>query len=153
MGRRGPRPKPTALKIASGTVRGTDKVKETIGERICLPEAPGTLGESGREAWERCGKVAESLGLLEERFLIALERFAAAHDRMAWAKSDIEANGWTSLTEKGYECQRPAVAIEKDARDEIRRYLIEFGWTPASAANVKITRDNRPTSVKRRERA
>lgn len=153
MGRRGPRPTPTALKIAKGTDRGTDQRKSTVGESVPLPEAPESLGEAGRNAWERYGIVAESVGLLEGRFLFALERLAAAHDRLAWAQSDIEAGGWTAVTDKGYEHVRPSVQIEKEAREEIRRYLIEFGLTPSSAANVRIVRDDRQTSVKRRTRA
>jgi P27 family predicted phage terminase small subunit len=134
-------------------VRGTDKPGATVGESCDLPAPPESLGEAGQKAWEQYGNVAKSLGLLEERFLAALERLAEAHDRMAWAKDDIEQGGRTSISDKGYEYVRPAVQIEKEAREEIRRYLIEFGWTPASAANVKVIRDDRPTSVKRRERA
>ena len=153
MGRRGPRPTPTQLKIARGTVRGTDKPNATVGEQCDLAPAPESLGEAGRKAWEQYGAIARSLGLLEERFLPALERLGDAHDRLQWAKADIEQNGRTAMTDKGYEHIRPACTVEREARDEIRRYLIEFGLTPASAANVKIIRDDRPTSIKRRERA
>lgn len=153
MGRRGPRPIPTAIKIAKGTDRGTDQRRATVGDAIDLPEPPATLGDAGRSAWERFGSVAWSLGVLEDRFLGALERLCEAFDRLSWAQGDIENSGRTSVNDKGYEYVRPAVTIEKEAREEIRRYLIEFGWTPASAANVKIVRDERQTSVKRRERA
>lgn len=153
MGRRGPRPIPTAIKIAKGTDRGNDQRKTTMGDAIDLPEPPSTLGDAGRAAWERFGSVAWSLGVLEARFLAALERLCEAHDRLAWAQADIASGGRTSKNDKGYEYARPAVTIEKEAREEIRRYLIEFGWTPASAANVRIVRDERQTSVKRRERA
>lgn len=152
MGRRGPRPTPTGLKIASGTHRADrhGAVKDTQGGVISLPEPPETLGDAGRTAWVRFGTVAESLGLLEPRFLGALERLCDAYDRLAWASEDIGAKGRVQLSETGYECPRPSVAIEKEARDEIRRYLIEFGWTPAAAANVKITRESKPRGVKAR---
>lgn len=144
---------PTTIKIAKGTDRGTDQRTATVGESVPLPKPPPGLGPAGRAAWKRFGIVAESVGLLEERFLAALERLAAAHDRLAWAQDDIKKHGWTAMTDKGYEHIRPAVTIEKEAREEIRRYLIEFGCTPSSAANVRIVRDNRETSVKRRSRA
>ena len=85
MGRRGPRPIPTAIKIAKGTIRGTDRPNETTGATVPMPEAPDTLGDAGRAAWAEYGGIAASLGLLEPRFLPGLERLSEAWQRAAEA--------------------------------------------------------------------
>lgn len=151
MGKRGPRPLPPAVKLARGTYRQDrhGPVAGKVGEAIELPEAPSWLGVAGQEAWQRFGSIAAENGQLEARFLACLERLCDAYDRLSEAKEDIRDNGRTAVTEKGFEHARPAVAAEKEARDEIRRYLIEFGWTPSSAGGVSIgVPKDKPRGVK-----
>jgi P27 family predicted phage terminase small subunit len=125
---------------------------ETVGEAIELPDAPAWLGDAGRAEWERLGSIAAELGQLEKRFLPSLERLCDAYDRLAEAREDIATEGRTSITDKGFEHARPAVAMEKEARDEIRRYLLEFGWTPSAANGVKIE-TNKKAGLRTRKRA
>ena len=66
MGERGPKPKPTELKLALGNPGKrklpTDQPKPNKSKRV--PTAPKELGKVGKAAWRRLVKVLEPLALL-----------------------------------------------------------------------------------------
>src|SRR3990167_4162210 len=121
MGKRGTRPTPTAVKLARGTHRPDrhgDPDSEPHGALLgSVPVAPETLGEVGGAKWQEWGQHLASLGLLEQRYLDALEMYCRAWDRLAEYERILREDGEFVKTTKGYVCRHPAATGAKQARD------------------------------------
>jgi P27 family predicted phage terminase small subunit len=142
MATKGPRPTPTELRLARGTHRNTrhgDASQEPKGDTIPLPDPPESLKEHGVQKWIECGQKLSLLGLLESRYLDALEMYCRAWDRLAFYETTLEQTGEFFVAESGYVGRHPAANGAKEARDEIRRYQVEFGLTPSSSTGIKVS--------------
>lgn len=135
------RPKtPLALKIVRGTYRPdrdgklSDHVAGTV--LTAIPTPPAALGETGKAKWTTTAEVLQSLGLLEDRFLHALECYCRAWDALHGAEADLAEQGSYFLAGNGKPRPHPAHLLAQHARDEIRKYQTEFGFTPSSSPRV-----------------
>lgn len=88
--------------------------------------------------------------LLETRFLDALEMYCRAWDKLTHYEAVLDKQGEFTTTEKGFICRHPAAVGARQARDEIRRYQIEFGLTPSSASSVKVSPKTPATDKRKR---
>lgn len=147
---------PLALALARGTYR-RDRHGELSDHPVSvplasIPAAPETLGETGRQKWVETATILQRLGLLEERYLDALLMLCAAFDDLADAEATIRVQGRYTSTASGRPKLHPACTVAQQARDEIRRYLVEFGCTPATSTRVSTSGGtNRKPSVPTRK--
>ncbi len=136
MGKRGPAPKPTNLRLLHGDKKSRINTNEPQ-PRAALPEAPDELTPQAREVWEY---TIEELGPM--RIATAADRDALAayceavalHKRAAQllAKSDILIKG-----QKGNIVRNPAVQMLRDAAMTMKAFAAEFGLTPRARAEFK----------------
>src|SRR4051812_285436 len=113
-GKGGRKPRPTALKIASGM--RADRVP--AGEPVApsgAPERPGWLDDFGKEGWDRAVAAVERLNLLSVVDGDALTVYAAAYSRWRHALGSIEADGLTLEGAHGGRVVNPAVGIAERA--------------------------------------
>lgn len=137
MSRSGPGrpPLPEEIKIARGTNRpGRAKVSPSI-PMTDKPDPPETLGEIGRAVWIDSVDQMQAHNMLERRYMAALLMLCEAYDRKAHYEAACKGKEFTTV-ESGYVCAHPAIGLAKQARDEIRRYQTEFGFTPSSATGI-----------------
>lgn len=144
---------PDAIKMARGTFRADRASKSSVPsvpmqER---PKAPESLDEIGRVKWEELVDQFIFLKLLERRFLDGMEMYCRAWDRLAHYEAAYKDNEFTTV-ESGYVCAHPAIGLAKQARDDIRRYQVEFGFTPSSAKGVNATAPTKKAGVPNRAR-
>jgi P27 family predicted phage terminase small subunit len=130
----GPRPKPTALKLLSGS-------REPINEReprpkIVAPSCPKHLKGEARKEWNRVSKELLSLGLLSRIDRAALAGYCVAWGRHVAAEIEIARSGLTVTSPNGYELQSPWLAISNKALENVRKFAVEFGLSPASRSKV-----------------
>lgn len=134
----GPRPLPTAVKIARGRA-GHHPINDREPEpRRKLPRCPSWLQEEARAEWRRKARELYDAGLLTVVDDSALAAYCTVFARWVEAESKVHEQGMVVETTNGNPIQNPYLAIANRAMDDMRRYLIEFGMTPASRSRVKV---------------
>jgi P27 family predicted phage terminase small subunit len=135
MGRRGPKPRPTALKIVAGVradrINGSEPV--AVPGR---PECPEHLDATARTEWERIVPMLEESGVLSRVDGSAVALYCAAYSRWVTAKEKIEENGLVEVAGHGSLKVSPYVQIAQSAERDMLRLLAEFGGTPSSRSRV-----------------
>ncbi len=139
MGKRGPKPMPTALKVFKGArVEGCGRgKKEPLPDSHSkFPDAPKHLGEWGKKAWKTTGPALFAVNLITKADLAAFELYCSEWDRWHLARIDIEKNGINVHTVSGVK-QNPAVRTLNAATASIARFSAQFGMTPASRVGLR----------------
>lgn len=139
MGRRGPAPKPTQLRLLHGDRPNRINDNEPIARDV-LPEPPEGMGDEAREIWAYTLRelVAMKTAAAADRDSLAAYCEAVISHRRA---SAIVAQ--TSILIKGLHggmVRNPAVAIQRDAAHTIRAFAQEFGLTPSARSRIQVER-------------
>jgi P27 family predicted phage terminase small subunit len=153
----GRKPLPVELKVARGTDRKDrdgDPASRPKGAVLSvIPDPPECLNDIGRVRWEETCRRLQTMGVLEDRYLQSVEAYCLAYEALAAANAVIAEEGMYYIFGKNNAiAKHPAATEAKNSRDEIRRYQIEFGFTPSSASTVKSKAPNK-TTVPNRTRA
>ena len=138
MGRRGPKPKPSALKLLEGTYRpdrARNEPKPELVSEVVAP--PAWLSREGAAVWRRAVPVLMELQLLSVLDLDALGAYCAQVGRAKKAEALLRRHGLT-VEVKGRLQRRPEIAIAKEAWAEARRWAQEFGLTPAARTRLEV---------------
>lgn len=132
----GRRPKPTALKVLSGTLRPDRANPREAEPRRRLPACPSVLqGEAQRE-WRRVARKLFDAGLLTEIDGPALMGYCLAYARLLDAEEKLREYGSVVKAPSGYLVHSPYLAIANRALEQMRSMLVEFGMTPSSRSRV-----------------
>jgi P27 family predicted phage terminase small subunit len=164
-GSRGPLPKPPALRALEGNAgkRALD-LSAGVNPRVEVPDAPAYIRKS-KEAykeWKRITPILEELGLISSLDRTALGLYCQAVGRlheleMAFCAqvTKLEGNEVTyveavarasqSATPSGYVQQSVMVQLIKSHREQVNRYLMHFGLSPAARARVQASNYVDPT--------
>jgi P27 family predicted phage terminase small subunit len=145
MGKRGPAPKPTALKLLQGTYRQDRAARNEPVPEVSVPSCPSWLHAEAKREWRRIVPELERLGLITTIDRAALAAYCQAYAEWWEMERDIAQNGRWQLTETGYEAQRPAVSIRSKALDHMKAFLKEFGLTPSSRTRVSSDKKDAPS--------
>lgn len=134
----GRRPKPTALKIAEGNP-GRRPLNLNEPQFRGLPKCPAHLDKNAKAEWRRISKELAAIGLLAAVDRAALAAYCQCWSRWIDAEESIKKFGTVIKSPKsGYPVQNPYVGIANTALDQMRKFLIEFGLTPASRSRISI---------------
>lgn len=142
MGKRGPKPKPTGLRVFEGDPGRLLSKRE--GEPLpagqpTVPGPPDWLGDIGREVWVRIAAVLHPIQLLTQADLNLLALYCEAWDEFFAAREVVASEGMTAVSAKGGVFQHPAVGIKNRAIARIRQIGGDFGLSPASRVGLKAT--------------
>lgn len=133
MAKRGPKPRPAALKLAGGTPAPRPAAPAIAGR----PECPGHLDAIARAEWDRIVPLLDEAGILARIDGAALAIYCATYSRWVRASAELDApEGLVAYTEKGGVKQSPYVQIAAAAERDMARMLVEFGCTPSSRSRV-----------------
>lgn len=154
-GSRGPLPKPAALKLLEGNAgkRPLD-LAAGVNPRIEIPSPPKHLGVEAKKEWRRITPLLEELGLISGLDRAALALYCQAVGRLSEletafngmvAKRVAEGMDYSdavyaasySVTPSGYAQQSVIVQLIKGHRDQVNRYLMHFGLSPAARGRVQ----------------
>lgn len=145
MGRRGPAPKPTALKIIEGNPGkqklNRDEPKPPVSPKI--PRPPKRLLPDAKDEWKRLAPVLVRLGVLTE---VDWDAFAELCQNYAYyiiADRRIVEKGEAAVmamqtTPSGYTQQHPYLSLRRQYYEQWHRGLADFGLTPASRARIAV---------------
>lgn len=164
-GSRGPLPKPTALKLLEGNPgKRALNLSDGLNPRIEVPSAPRHLGQEARKEWKRITPLLEELGLISGLDRAALGLYCQAVGRLSELETAfngivnrlmaggegkdgevltsmdyadaVYAASYT-VTPSGYAQQSVIVQLIKSHREQVNRYLMHFGLSPAARARVQ----------------
>lgn len=126
---------PDEVKVARGTFR-RDRARQAPSVPMTeKPKPPASLKKVGRSKWLELVEWLDEVKLLERRFMDAMELYCRAWDRLADYEHEAKGKEF-QVVDSGYVCAHPALTLAKQARDEIRWFQTEFGFTGASASKV-----------------
>lgn len=135
MGKRGPPPKPSALKKLEGTHRPDRVARREMSPPPGTPECPKHLCKLARQEWERVVPLLEASRVLTLIDQATLADYCAAHALAIRATRAYRKAGLTIVTPQGI-LRHPAVGIAIAARAQARLLAAEFGMTPAARTRV-----------------
>lgn len=154
-GSRGPLPKPAALKLLEGNPgKRALNLSEGVNPRVEIPSAPKHLGLEARKEWKRITPILEELGLISGLDRAALGLYCQAVGRLyeietafngkvnllveqGMAYTDAVYEVSYATTPSGYAQQSVIQQLIKSARDQVNRYLMHFGLSPAARGRVQ----------------
>ena len=162
-GTRGPLPKPVALKLLEGNAgKRALNLSEGVNPRVEVPSVPKHLGVEARKEWKRITPLLEELGLVSGLDRAALALYCQAVGRLS--ETEMAFNGMVELavaqgktysdavyeasystTPSGYQQQSVIVQLLKSYRDQVNRYLMHFGLSPAARGRVQPSNYVQPT--------
>lgn len=163
MGRRGPLPKPPALKVLEGNPgKRPLNLSDGVNPRIEIPTPPKHLGREARKEWKRITPILEELGLISGLDRVALALYCQSAGRLAELEEAF--NGQVNVllekgvdypdavfqvshavTPSGYAQQSVLVQLIKSHRIDVHRHLQHFGLSPAARGRVSPSNYVQPT--------
>lgn len=144
MAPRGKKPKPTHLKLVTGTFRKDRSSKNEPMPALAIPPVPCELSDDAKLEWGRTSIDLYKLGLLT-----SLDRaaFAAYCDswgilirtrRLLAKMGEGGADGLLIKTAQGNLIQNPLIGIANKAKRDMVRYAAELGMTPSARARISV---------------
>ena len=142
MGKRGPRPAPTKLKIMRGNpgkenLKARQKVEPKPADARL--DAPELLTGLALEMWNRRAPQLADMGVLSEVDRDALVRWCLLYDLFVETWRQVKADGASSSTAAGGKKGNPDVAALRGYAADLLSIEREFGMTPASRTGLVAT--------------
>lgn len=148
---RGRPPKPAALKILAGNPGRRPLNKAEPQPPAIRPDCPDSLDKTARAEWDRITPILADLKLLTLADRAAIAAYCAAYSDWCAALDAIAKEGRIIrdpvFNKNGKKVGdriklHPAVALLNKADERIKRYLPEFGLSPAGRTRLTIAKDN-----------
>jgi P27 family predicted phage terminase small subunit len=136
-GKGGRKPKPTALKIASGMREDRIPVGEPKAP-LGAPDPPDWLDAYGVEDFRRMADAVAKLGLLSQVDASALTIHAVAYSRWRRAGDEIAKDLTLEGAHGGTACH-PAVGIQERAERCMLSVEASFGLNPSDRSRLRAT--------------
>jgi P27 family predicted phage terminase small subunit len=137
MGRRGPAPKPTSLRLLHGDRKDRINTAEPR-PRNMPPERPGWLSALAAEEWDRIAPDLVAMGTVRAVDATALAAYCEAVARLRSALGAVAGHGLIVTDVDGIPHRNPAAAMARDASNEIRLWAREFGLTPSARSPLRV---------------
>ena len=144
MGKRGPAPKPTKLKVLEGNP-GKRPLNQNEPE---FKEAdftcPDNINEYGQQAWDHLYPVLSEKGLLTQADRIMFEQLCYWYGIFRKCHDDLEANGsdyYERYDENGYlsyAAQHPAAIRQREASNKLITLSGHFGLSPSGRSSIGL---------------
>jgi P27 family predicted phage terminase small subunit len=144
MGKRGPKPKPTAIKKLAGNPGKRKLNKAEPQPTAGIPPRPECLDDIGAAEWDRVVPELARLGLLTLVDRAALACYCCAWADLVHARKTLGEEGQTFQTDKGYVVPHPCVSIAAAAATRIKAFCAEFGLTPSARARMTLPDGPKP---------
>lgn len=154
MGKRGPQPKPTNVRLLHGDRK--DRVNEAEPQPSVVDVvAPDWLSEAARAVWDRLSPDLQRKGVLTGWDVEAFAAWCDAVVRRREASRRIETEGAVvempvfnkNGEQTGHRVGRNPWSLElKDADAQVQRWGARFGLTPSERAQLSVGDDGRGSS-------
>jgi P27 family predicted phage terminase small subunit len=146
MGLRGPRAKPTNLKILQGTYRKDRAAPNEPRPEVAVPQSPPHLNDLAKKEWRRIAPELLKHGLLTKLDRAALAAYCQSWALWVEAEEKLKTEGLMVKMPSGYEQQSIWLSISKTALTQMRAFASEFGLSPATRTRVSAVEPPRQPS-------
>jgi len=148
MGKRGPAPAPTKIKIARGTLRSRNKAEPqppTSGVAM-----PGHLGDVAAARWRELLPLLQAVRVMTDADVEALARYCDTYEWWLATRAILKKDGCTYpiLNDGGeikYIAQRPEVSIAHKLAQQLRQLEQDFGLNPSARSSLSVQPDKPAT--------
>lgn len=148
MGRRGPAPSPTNLRVLKGD-RPYRINRDEPKPRDELPEPPGWLSAGGRGEWDRIMPDLVAMGTAKQADSSALAAYCEAVALLATLAEVVARTGPLLVGADGAVHKNPAVSQFRDASASVRLWAREFGLTPSARQPLRVSVDHNGLAAER----
>ncbi|NOT00457.1 MAG: phage terminase small subunit P27 family [Phycisphaerales bacterium] len=144
MGKRGPKPTPTAvLKLRGSTLVSRRREASEVRGPDGIPDCPDWLDDEAKLAWDEVVPMLDGMGVLKRIDGKALARYCRTWSRWRKAEQFIESKGevYPLRDDSGkVKCFMPwpQVAIANKLAQQLTKLETEFGMTPSARARIQI---------------
>ena len=141
MGRRGPAPMPTELKLLRGERRPC-RLNRNAPKAKNVPVMPGGMSDAAQAIWNRVMADYGATGVLTSVDTDALRVYCEAVVRYEHAAAMLEASGpLTRGARRGDLVKNPLHQIVRDDADLIRAFARELGFTPSARSALTAVQE------------
>lgn len=136
MGERGPKGKPTALRVLHGDKKNRINTDEPTAPEG-LPEAP-EMSDAVHDVWVytmRQLDVMHCVSLADRDALVCYCEAVVMHRR---ASERLASDGLVVETTRGGLMRNPVIQVQRDAAATIRTFAREFGLTPSGRSDIRM---------------
>ena len=141
---KGRKPKSTALKLLQGNPGKRALADGEPTPEAAAPVCPEFLSADARGEWERIAPLLVAQGLLVKDYRAALMGYCRHYARaVEWDKKADEI-GHVHITANGTPMVHPYVGLANVAWEACRKFLVEFGLTPAARTRVRVDKKDVP---------
>lgn len=140
MGRRGPKPTPTAILKARGSWLAETRPGEP---QVPLTEAapPDWVDRAVRPHWSRIVKMLHGCGIMSDVHAPALSLLINSLGHYIASEKDVAKHGRWCKNNKGNPIVHPAWRARCGAWEQVLKALREFGMTPSALSAVQAQPD------------
>jgi len=135
MGKRGPVPKPSALRRLEGKPTNPNEPKPKVTRNA---KPPAWMDEIGKHEWRRVVRELEKIGMLTKLDVSALETYCHSYSCFVRCAEVINQHGMTMKSKNGYPITLPHVNIQISMANAIKSFCQEFGLTPSSRSRMSL---------------
>ncbi len=138
MGKRGPKKKPTALRVFEGNP-GHLPINENEPKPEGKAVKPADLGSIASKCWDESAAILEPLNLLTNADTNAFMSYCHAWEDYTIARSDVEKHGAYCIDQNGKSILSAPYRRMLAAFERVRRLQSEFGMTPAARTGLSVS--------------
>lgn len=138
MGKRGPQPEPTALRLIKGNPGRRPLNNLEPQPRKQAPPRPAWLDADAAAVWDDLADELNITGLLTSVDGHAFAAYCATYARWRRAQIDIDRNGETETVRGKGIRRRAIVAICRELLNQVLKFQREFGLSPSSRSSIEI---------------
>jgi P27 family predicted phage terminase small subunit len=136
MGKRGRKPKPTALKKLEGNPGKRQLNEYEPVPPISMLRCPNYLLPEAKKEWRRLAASLIAMGVLTVADAVPFAAYCTAYARWREAEDFITKHGAIYKDPRGFARPNPYVAIAAHHLREIKSLAAEFGLTPANRTAI-----------------
>ena len=134
---RGPKPVPTKLKILHGNPGNRPLPEGEPEPATAIPTPPEHLGAVGLAEWNRIAPLLEQLDLVSHLDMAALAAYCVSYERWVEAENKVRKHGMIVMSpDKKFPMKSPYLSVAESAMEAMRKFLSEFGLSPASRVRL-----------------
>lgn len=134
----GPPKKPTALRLLNNNASHRPINKNEPVPPAGFPDMPKGMSADAKKEWKRIAPVLYDMGVLSTIDTAALEAYCECYARWRKAERELAKSSMVYMA-KGYPILNPYLSIANKAMVEMRRFMQEFGITPASRSRISTS--------------
>lgn len=142
MGARGPKPKPTALRILEGNPSHRPLPKNEPKPESDKVRCPAWLAADAKKEWRRLAPSLIAMGLLTNSDVQAFAAYCESYAAWKEASQYLHEHGSVFEMPSGYMAKAPQVSIAQTNLTLMKQFAGEFGLTPSSRTRIMAGTDN-----------